>query len=192
MKSLFYMLFVLEYCFISYCEGESTYYVKPTPDTECPGQPCETLQYYLDNINTSNRSSPRVVNVDYDDITVIFLNGTHGINTSIESSVNIILSQSTLRIIGQENVTIQCLWLPYVCPLVFSLEYSDLYIDGLTSIFALYIGIIDYFDAPGFLSLSSVTLHWTKFEIEVIQAYFDHLVVTRTPKLSLFHSWKRY
>ena len=181
MEVLFYVLFALGCCFIPRCEGQSTYYVKPTPETECPGQPCETLQHYIDNINASNSSSLPTVNIYYDEVFVVFLNGTHGINTSSESAIDIYLFQSILRITGQGNVTIQCLLLFYSCPLIFNLlDYSEMYIDGLSLVFALDIGITDYFDsdAPGFLSLSSITFRTTKLEIVVIQAYFDDLVVT--------------
>ena len=39
--------FLLLLMLLTLCSAQSTYYVKPTPDTPCPGKPCRTLSQYV-------------------------------------------------------------------------------------------------------------------------------------------------
>ena len=38
---------VLLLMLLTSCTAQSTYYVTPTPDTPCPGEPCHTLSEYI-------------------------------------------------------------------------------------------------------------------------------------------------
>ena len=49
-----------------------TYYVKSSKTTKCPGQPCETLNNYLDNMASElNRQK---------NVTLLFLSGSHSLD----------------------------------------------------------------------------------------------------------------
>ena len=77
MKPLLFLPFLLGQGFLLTSSDEGViYYVKPfqhTPlTTNCPGQPCETLQYYLKNVNTTINQQKNV--------TMIFMNGNHTAN----------------------------------------------------------------------------------------------------------------
>ena len=39
--------FLLPLMLLTSCSAQSTYYVTPTPDTPCPGEPCHTLSEYV-------------------------------------------------------------------------------------------------------------------------------------------------
>ena len=54
-----------------------TYYVKPfqSSSPECPGQPCETFQYYLKNLDTTFNKE--------ENVTMVFLPGNHTVNPTI-------------------------------------------------------------------------------------------------------------
>ena len=164
MNILFCVLFVLVIC--THCEDQSTYYVKPTVDAECPDQPCEILQQYLDNYTRHP--------IIGDDITVILLNGTHSIDTWSTPDIHVFFS--VLNIVGQDNqnVTIQCSRQDQNCPLTFVLRNSYLSICNLTSVSILDISIIE--EDPGTLQLSSVTLHSTKIGVHIMQASFNYVV----------------
>ena len=55
------------------CSTENTYYVTPTPDTPCPGEPCHTLSQYAEH-DFNNISS---------NTTLMFLPGDHTLNHTI-------------------------------------------------------------------------------------------------------------
>ena len=59
----------------SFSEGstENTFYVTPTPDTPCPGEPCHTLSQYTDQYRWNFSSNT----------TVVFLPGDHTLNRTI-------------------------------------------------------------------------------------------------------------
>ena len=69
-----------------------TYYVKPSQSTKCPGQPCETLNYYLKNVNTT-------VNKEKN-LTMIFLNGNHSLDAQI-LTVNPVIRTPVIKMIGE-------------------------------------------------------------------------------------------
>ena len=80
-------------------DSGKTYYVKPSENQSCPvSQRCETLQYYLDNVDTTLN---RQLNV-----TMIFLNGTHIVNSTRSALVNdnnILMLTPILRMIGESE-----------------------------------------------------------------------------------------
>ena len=69
-----FLLFVLIIEFLMVLPSAGvTYYVKPSQSSsQCPGQPCETLQYYLDNTNTTLNQEKN--------ITMDFLMGKHNVS----------------------------------------------------------------------------------------------------------------
>ena len=75
MKSLsflFYFLLIQDILLIP--ATGIVYYVKPSPDhpAKCPGEPCETLQYLFENVDTTINNQANV--------TMIFMSGTHTIH----------------------------------------------------------------------------------------------------------------
>ena len=73
------------------CSAQSTYYVTPTPNTPCPGQPCYSLSDYI---------SGEAGLLDSNDLTFLFLPGNHSLDSS--GPVNIAQSAS-LNLFG--NIT---------------------------------------------------------------------------------------
>ncbi len=73
-----------------------TYYVKPSKTTECPGQPCETLNDYLDNMASElNRQK---------NVTMLFLNGNHSLDDGAQRPL---IYTPIIRMIGEnENVKV--------------------------------------------------------------------------------------
>jgi hypothetical protein len=55
------------------CSTENTYYVTPTPDTQCPGEPCHTLSQYVEQDFKKFDSNT----------TLVFLPGDHTLNHTI-------------------------------------------------------------------------------------------------------------
>ena len=54
MKSQFVLLALIVELLLVQSGAGVTYYVKPSQSSgQCPGHPCETFQYYLDNANTT-------------------------------------------------------------------------------------------------------------------------------------------
>ena len=71
-----------------------TYYVKPSKTTECPGQPCETLNYYLANmLNEINHQK---------NVTMVFLNGNHSLSQQSQSPM---ITTSVIQMIGESKKT---------------------------------------------------------------------------------------
>ena len=64
------------------CSTEITYYVTPTPDTQCPGEPCHTLSQYAE-YDFKNFSS---------NTTLVFLPGDHTLNHTISFGLTDTLS----------------------------------------------------------------------------------------------------
>ena len=60
--------------FLPLCSAQSTYYVTPTPDTSCPGEPCLSLVEYI---------SGKAGLLNSADLTFVFLPGDHIIENSI-------------------------------------------------------------------------------------------------------------
>ena len=89
---LLVIFLILGHCFLTSSDEGLIYYVKPSPATLCPGQPCETLQYLFDNINTT-------VN-QHSNATLIFLNGNHSVK-----DVNVIIMSSILNMTGEYSLT---------------------------------------------------------------------------------------
>ena len=78
MKTLsFLFYFLLQGIFLARPATGIVYYVKPTSPntTNCTGQPCHTLQYYLDNVSTAINNQQNV--------TMILMSGTHATDLSI-------------------------------------------------------------------------------------------------------------
>ncbi len=74
------LLYVL-YCLPS-CSTDNTYYVTPTSDTPCPGEPCHTLSQYAEQ-DFKNFSSST---------TLLFLSGDHTLHHTISFGLNVDLS----------------------------------------------------------------------------------------------------
>ena len=74
------LLFVLPLCW-----AQTTYYVTPTPETPCPGEPCHTLSEYVAQVGEYFTSS----------VTFMFLSGNHVLEKSVS-----ILDQTNLSLIG--------------------------------------------------------------------------------------------
>lgn len=81
-KYLFVFLFILGLCFLVSSKEGVVYYVKPSSATPCPGQPCETLQYLFDNINTTINQ--------HSNVTLIFLNGNHSVKRDVKITSSIL------------------------------------------------------------------------------------------------------
>lgn len=64
------------------CEAV-VYYVKPTdpPNSTCPGQPCQTLDFYF-------RNRDEYLNSDVVNVTMLLLHGSHTLTVSTDSSNN--------------------------------------------------------------------------------------------------------
>ena len=76
----------------SNAEPGVTYYVKPSKITKCPGQPCETLNEYLDNMASEiNRQK---------NVTMLFLNGTHSLDDRAQPPM---ITTAVIRMIGENE-----------------------------------------------------------------------------------------
>ena len=99
------------------------YYVKPSPSssslaTKCPGQPCETLQYYFDNLESAINQQKNV--------TMIFLKGTHTTNLT-DKTISVTVPELTMKGKSQ-NVTMNCL-IKYTCKIEFG--KSNVYLENI-------------------------------------------------------------
>ena len=83
----FLLLFVLPLCW-----AQSTYYVTPTLDTPCPGEPCHTLSEYVAQVGQYFTSNT----------TFVFLSGNH----TLEKSVSID-EQTSLSLTGDPSSSAQ-------------------------------------------------------------------------------------
>ena len=88
-------------------------YVKPTEDTQCPGEPCHTLEWYARNKTHSNTI-------------MSFLPGTHNLSTDYEASN---ISNLTLMATQTVETIVNCISL---LELVSFMDISNLTIKGLT------------------------------------------------------------
>ena len=95
---------LLEQFFLLTSSGEGVIlYVKPfqhtSPSTtSCPGQPCETLQYYLNNVNATINQQKNV--------TMIFMNGNHTV-----SDTKVSITAPVIKMTGDissENPVVYC------------------------------------------------------------------------------------
>ena len=166
---LFHFLLEVSLFLTPYSEGV-TYYVKPPLDTKCPGQPCETLQYYLHRAREDgiNRKA----------ITMVLLNGTHTVCT-LNWSLNV--SASIIRMIGQDsaNVTVTSPDITFI-KLNFS-NHNNLSLQNLhAENIVLTIIADDRFSQvePSILQLYSVDLTWCKLKMMRIRAVsYTHLTL---------------
>ena len=184
------LLFGVESILFNRCKGE-TYYVKPTEDAECPGQSCETLQYYLDSFNEG---------IEFQNITLILLNGTH----AIRSSHSIHIFRAVLNIIGEKNhsVTVANPSDEENYSLLFILQGSGLHMENLNLLYILPVAVYDclstllrtaqpmacdcslfpdWYDCPlydhGKLHLSAVSSTNSIFEISISQqTHFNNTI----------------
>jgi hypothetical protein len=172
----------MEFILSNRCKSE-TYYVKPSEDAECPGQPCEILQYYL---------SFGYATIESQNTTLILLNGTHTIRNVpdfFDDEGIICICRSVIDIRGEKNhnVTVK---LDEVDSLCFILQGSRLYMENLNLQGAPFIGVYDCsnssirtshfycdcsdcYDCPSYdrgkLQVSSVNLISSRFDISVSQ-----------------------
>ena len=72
-----------------------TYYVKPSQSSQCPGQPCETMQYYFVNFNTTLNNQTN--------ITMIFLTGNHTVTSQDAYPV---ITVPVIRMIGESEADV--------------------------------------------------------------------------------------
>ena len=71
------------------------YYVKPSPaTTKCPGEPCDTLQHYFENVHTAINQQKNV--------TMIFMDGTH----AVHFTVSIVITVPVVNMTGVSHNTI--------------------------------------------------------------------------------------
>lgn len=89
-----YSLLLLNYLRVTPSTGV-VYYVRPSITTQCPSQPCETLQYYFDNVHTT-------INQQHN-VTMIFLPGTHTV-TNVSVVVNVLIVE--MKGADNQNVTV--------------------------------------------------------------------------------------
>ena len=95
------LLWLLLLIFTS-CSAQSTYYVTPTPDTPCPGEPCHTLSQYVTDQYFNNIT----VNT-----TMEFLPGNYTLNQTIS-----VTNLTSLTLLGDSSSlleitsTIVCTW----------------------------------------------------------------------------------
>ena len=96
----------------------SVYYVKPTPDTECPGNPCFTLSEYAQNASQYFTSSG----------TFHFLPGNHTFDRDIP-----VYNISSMSFLGEQNNASQLLsWVTCTEPAFFNLtQVQDMQIHAL-------------------------------------------------------------
>ena len=116
--SILYVVVVVG-VFLPLYSAQRTYYVTPTPDTPCPGEPCHTLTEYAEQADQYFIS----------DTAFMFLSGHHILETVIT-----VQAVSNLTLCG--NSSIPTLQSKVVCssqPGGFSFDYvTDLYISTLT------------------------------------------------------------
>ena len=102
MKSfLLFHLLVLDLAVLSLMvSGEPgvTYYVKPSQSTKCPGQPCETMNYYLKRVNTTINKEKK--------LTMILLNGNHSLDTPFFKD-NLAIKTPIIKMIGESETILK-------------------------------------------------------------------------------------
>ena len=95
MKIHILLLLVGMFSLMVSCEPGVTYYVKPSQSTKCPGQPCETLNYYLKNVNTTINKEKN--------LTMIFLNGNHSLDSKILPANPVSIKTHVIRMVGESK-----------------------------------------------------------------------------------------
>ena len=84
------------------CSGQSTYYVTPTPDTPCPGEPCHTLSEYVAGQYFNNLP----VNT-----TMEFLPGNHTLEQTISvTSLTWLTLRGDSSSLPEVTSRIECTW----------------------------------------------------------------------------------
>ena len=103
MKRQFLLLFlVIEFLMVLPGHGEGvTYYVKPSQSSQCPGQPCETFQYYLENVNTTLNKEKNII--------MKFLIGKHIVKSSKYFTITTPIIRMTSIGEGEES-DVKLLW----------------------------------------------------------------------------------
>ena len=149
LSALLIVLIGIEGIFFSCCKDE-TYYVKAREDADCPGHPCEILEYYLD----ATLSNGLITIKAQDNITLILLNGTHTLSIrSTGNNYNIIIFQSVLNIVGEKNHNV-IVDIPendetrYSLLLMFILQGSRLNIENLNLLPTISMGVYDCSSFP--------------------------------------------
>ena len=177
------LLWLIFVCAVPTCQGE-TFYVKPTPETECPGSQCETLQYYLDHLN----EIPNLT-IFNQDITVKFLNGTHRVDSIYVFDV-INIQWSSIMIAGPENEDAiiivdqnQCSnRLHNMSGLVFFLQSTTFRVQHISLQGTLPIVFSDDNNsyAPSFLQLKSVSMYLLSIHALVQEALIENLFLNES------------
>ena len=193
LSTLLIVLIGIECIFFSRCKGQ-TYYVKAREDADCPNQPCEILEDYLD---TTLSNGLTTIRAQY--ITLVFLNGTHSIRSAHNNyNITIHIFRSVLNIVGEKNHNV-IVEIPEndetQYSLLFILQGSRLYIENLNLLPAIPMGVYDcsslytqfcdcseslfpdFDDCGGTLQVSSVNSIMTIFSIGISQqAHFINCI----------------
>ena len=84
MKTLSFLFYILlQDIFLIIPATGVVYYVKPSSPvtTKCPGQPCQTLQYYFEHVGT-------MIN-QQENVTMIFVDGMHAVQLTVPIIINV-------------------------------------------------------------------------------------------------------
>ena len=84
------------------CSAQSTYYVTPTPDTPCPGEPCRTLSEYVEGTDQYFTSNTEFVFISGDHLLNNLINVEHLYNLTFAGNLSS-LPQVTTNIVCGKN-----------------------------------------------------------------------------------------
>ena len=179
MKGLLLLLVLLEgFSLTSSIELGVMYYVKPDQSTKCPGQPCETLSYYLDNVNST-------VN-QHKNVTMVFLNGEHTVNVSIAIAT---ITTPVITMVGESKNQV-VLGKRYFPTFVVFYNNTEVCLKNLVMISCIVEGYSDKLEPTKFQMLSVKLLSLCMFQIEFnldtdSQAFIEHVTVLEGGELAL-------
>ena len=147
------------------------YYVKPSQTTKCPGQPCESLQYYFENVNTTINQQKNV--------TMVFLTGNHSLNNFLLPSIPTI-TVPFVRMIGEIDSKNVVIGDKYLTTYVVFYNNTDIYLERLTLLSWIIEGQSDILKPTSFYMLS-VKLFRPVFQLLFsfinCQTYIEHSVL---------------
>ena len=104
------------------CSAQSTYYITPTPDTPCPGEPCNTLSEYVADQYFNNLPA---------NTTMEFLPGNHTLEQTIAvSNLTWLTLHGDSSSLPEMTSSIICTW---QAGFVFS-DITELYVTALAFI----------------------------------------------------------
>jgi predicted outer membrane repeat protein len=137
--TLVILLIGMEFILSNRCKSE-TYYVKPSEDAECPGQPCETLQSFIDTLGFAGYAT-----IESQNTTLVLLNGTHTMSTGNAPWLTFtLIFRSVIGIRGEKNHNV-IVEIPddEMDPLWFILQGSRLHMENLNLDVTPSIGVYD-------------------------------------------------